>query len=105
MPLQQLQSSDVTHRLGQLHGLATGGLVLVQARGLDDADVAITAVRHNGTVVLQCEHLEPRLAQRLIDMVSGGVCAMDGKIHHISSQAVLFLPAAATFDRVRPQAD
>jgi FtsZ-interacting cell division protein YlmF len=101
MPLQQLQPSDVTQRLGQLPGLAAGGLVLVQARGLDDAEVAITAVRHNSTVVLRCEHLGPRL----IDMVSGGVCAMDGRTHHISPQVVLFLPAAASLDCATPQAD
>lgn len=105
MPLQQLQPSDVTQRLGQLPGLAAGGLVLVQARGLDDAEVAITAVRHNSTVVLRCEHLGPRLAQRLIDMVSGGVCAMDGRTHHISPQVVLFLPAATSLDCATPQAD
>lgn len=98
MPLQQLRPASPSQQVRQLSGLPAGGVVLLEARGLDDAEAAITAVRRNSSVVLQCEHMHPRLAQRLIDMVSGGVCAMDGHERRISAQVMLFLPAAAKLE-------
>ena len=99
MPLQQLHAATAVHPLRQRSPGIAGAVVLVQARGLADAEVAISSVRQNNSVVLQCGGLEPPLAQRIIDMVSGGVCAIDGQIRHISPDVVLCLPALANLEQ------
>lgn len=99
MPLQQLHAATAVHPLRQqLPGIA-GAVMVVQARGLADAEVAISSVRQNNNVVLQCGGLEPPLAQRIIDMVSGGICAIDGQIRVISPDVVLCLPALAILEQ------
>lgn len=64
-------------------------VVVIQASSLDDAAQVITLVRSNQVVLLNCEALEQGLAQRLIDMVHGGVSAMDGHLQAITQGVVL----------------
>ena len=69
------------------------GLSVVHACGITDAFEVIRVVRANQAVLLNCSQLTSRLGSRLIDICSGGVCAMDGQVHRISSDLVLFAPA------------
>lgn len=64
-------------------------LALLKATDLRDATTAIALVRRNHVVVLNCGGMEERQSQRLIDMVHGGVVAMDGQMRRISSDVVL----------------
>lgn len=66
---------------------------VVHASGISDAFAVIRVVRANQAVLLNCSQLTDRLGNRLIDICSGGVCAMDGQVHRISPELVLFAPA------------
>lgn len=68
-------------------------LVVLQAQTLAAAEDAISIVRSNGTVVLNCAAMPAPLAQRLIDLVRGGLCAIDGLVDPIGTQVLLLRPA------------
>lgn len=99
-----MTSSVAVLRSAQMHrlpgSLAPGGdqaeqadLMVLWARGLDDAGTVISTVRRNGVVVLNCARMGAQAAQRLIDLVSGGVLAMDGQTRRISGDVLLCCPA------------
>lgn len=54
---------------------------------------AVLAVRDQVTVVLNLTAMDPSLAQRTADFVSGGVRALDGQEHRVGDQVLLFAPA------------
>lgn len=64
-------------------------LTVLQAVDHRDATKAIAMVRRNQVVLINCSALERQQAQRLIDIVSGGVLAMDGQVRQLSPQVVL----------------
>ena len=93
---QQDKSLQAIGPLGAPVGRSQQGsgpcLSVVHARDVDDAFAVIRVVRGNEAVLLNCSQLPPRLGVRLIDICSGGVCAMDGQVHRISPDLVLFTP-------------
>ncbi len=72
--------------------------MVLWARGLDDAGTVISAVRRNGVVVLNCGNLSARAGQRLIDMVSGGLLAIDGQVRRIGDDVLLCCPAITSVE-------
>jgi FtsZ-interacting cell division protein YlmF len=66
---------------------------VIHASSIADAFEVIQVVRSNQVVLLNCSQLDTRLGTRLIDICSGGVCAIDGQVHPISAELVLFAPA------------
>lgn len=82
-------------KLERLPAVAGGGsqLTVLRARNLETAQEAIAIVRANGTVVLNCETMPAELAQRLLDVIGGGLCAIDGSIESISAGVALLRPA------------
>lgn len=70
-------------------GTGGPGLTVLKARDHRDATTAIAMVRVNQVVLINCSAMQPRQAQRLIDMVSGGVLALNGQLRQISPQVVL----------------
>ena len=68
-------------------------LVVLQAQSLNAAQEAIQNVRDNATVLLNCEGLSRPLSQRILDVVSGGLCAIDGRLTPVGTDVVLLEPA------------
>ena len=64
-------------------------MTLLRALDLQDATTAIALVRSNQVVLINCSAMQEPLAQRFIDMVSGGIVAMDGQIRQLSPQVML----------------
>ena len=100
------QTCDPDHERVRLSGASAAGsraaepiqaagpaLSVVYARDIADAFEVIRVVRTNQTVLVNCSQLASGVGSRLIDICSGGVCAMDGQVHHISADLVLFAPA------------
>ncbi|EAR18909.1 hypothetical protein WH7805_03702 [Synechococcus sp. WH 7805] len=67
-------------------------LVITPLR-FDQGAEAVLAVREQRIVVLNLTAMEPSLAQRTADFVSGGVRALDGQEHRVGDQVLLFAPA------------
>lgn len=75
--------------LQRTNGVKGQMLTVLKPHDHRDATTAIAMVRSNQVVLINCSALDERQAQRLIDMVSGGVLAMDGQVRQISPQVVL----------------
>ncbi|MBM5801386.1 MAG: cell division protein SepF [Cyanobacteria bacterium K_DeepCast_35m_m2_023] len=91
-----LDGSIEQHRLITLGTARAAGhtqLVVLHAHSLNAAQEAIQNVRDNSTVVLNCDGLSQPLAQRLLDVVRGGLCALDGRLTPIGADVVLLQPA------------
>ena len=62
---------------------------VVHCQGCDDAQAAAMAVRERRPVVLQQDQLEPVDAQRVVDVVSGAINALDGQSERLREMNVL----------------
>ena len=72
--------------------------------GFGDAMEAVRAVQQLRTVVLHLGAMEPDEAQRTIDFVSGGVCAVDGQAERLADTVFLFAPTMVAIHRDPPEA-
>ena len=70
-------------------------LTVVHAQSLGDAELVIRMVRGNATVVLNVEALEPSLRRRVVDVIGGGLCAIDAKSTEIGNHVWLLKPVLA----------
>ena len=75
-------------------------VVVLMPEQFNDALEAVLAVREQRTVVLNLSRLTPELAQRAVDLVSGGVHALDGQQQRISERVLLLAPAGVSINRI-----
>ena len=68
-------------------------VLVVTSLQFEQGAEAVLAVRNQCTVVLNLTEMEPSLAQRTADFVSGGVRALDGQEHRVGERVLLFAPA------------
>lgn len=80
-------------------------LSVLHASTIADAFELISIVRTNQSVLLNCSRLERSMGQRLVDICSGGVTALDGRMHRISAEVVLFAPALTRLETPDPQTE
>ena len=67
-------------------------VTIVRCRRLEEAQLAVEAVRSRHCVVLQLEGAEPAEAQRIVDFLSGATHALDGSINRIDEATFLCAP-------------
>jgi cell division inhibitor SepF len=67
-------------------------IALVTPLSFDEACSALVLVREQKTLVLDTASLEPEVAQRTVDFLSGGVLAIDGHSERVGEQVFLFAP-------------
>lgn len=77
--------------IGQLQGFHE--VLVITPLTFEQGAEVVLAVRDQCTVVLNLTAMEPSLAQRTADFVSGGVRALDGQEHRVGDQVLLFAPA------------
>lgn len=73
-------------------------VVMTPAR-YDEAEQAVRAVQQRRTVVLHLGAMPTDEAQRAIDFVSGGVCALDGQAERLADSVFLFAPTTVAIHR------
>ena len=69
-------------------------------RGFEEGLDGVLAVREQRAVVLNLSEMEPNLAQRTADFVSGGVYALHGKERRVGERVLLFAPASVDIDQL-----
>lgn len=77
--------------IGQPRGFQE--VLVITPLSFEQGTEVVQAIREQATVVLNLTAMEPSLAQRTADFVSGGVRALDGQEHRIGDQVLLFAPA------------
>jgi cell division inhibitor SepF len=65
-------------------------ILVLHPRNLDDGQRAIQAVRRGQSLVLDVSQLDPALGQRLVDIICGGITAMDGQSRRLGEAVFLF---------------
>ena len=65
---------------------------VINASAVSDAGSAIELVRSQHVVLINCAGIEQRLAQRLSDMINGGITALGGELHCIGPTLLLACP-------------
>lgn len=67
-------------------------IVVIEPRDLSETSQAIQALREWKIVILKLTWLEPKVAQRAADFVTGGTYAIDGHTQWIGERTFLFTP-------------
>ena len=67
-------------------------LVLVRPNGFGDAPEIAANLRAKKAVVLNLEEVEPILARRVVDFLSGCTYCLDGSVKKVSSSTYVFCP-------------
>ena len=70
---------------------ANQSVVIMQPSDIDAAQQACDHIRAGKTVICNIEKVDPRVAQRVIDFITGSAYALDGKVMPVSS--VIFVVA------------
>lgn len=73
---------------------------VLRARTIDDAGTTINLVRSRQVVLLRCEDLDARLAQRLVDMVQGAMAAIDGTTRTIGPRLLVAAPCQSPLRQI-----
>ena len=66
-------------------------VVIMQPADIDSAQQACDHIRSGKTVICNIEKVDPKIAQRVIDFITGAAYALDGKVMPVSS--VIFVVA------------
>lgn len=66
-------------------------VVIMQPADIDSAQQACDHIRSGKTVICNIEKVDPKIAQRVIDFITGAAYALDGKVLPVSS--VIFVVA------------
>jgi FtsZ-interacting cell division protein YlmF len=85
---------------GRYPGKPSVEIVLLAPSGLEDASVLIAAVRAGRLVLVDASAAGSGVMQRLIDICSGAVMAMDGQVQALADQLYLFAPALAKIEEL-----
>jgi cell division inhibitor SepF len=67
-------------------------IVIIEPLDSLEASSAIQALRQWKIVILKLSKLEPNQAQRVVDFITGGTCAINGHTQLISEYTFLFAP-------------
>lgn len=80
--------------------LRSPNVLLLEPRRLADGHDVIEAVRAGRTVVVNVAAMAASSAQRLIDLATGGISAMDGQAVQVAGTVFLFAPALTAIQTV-----
>lgn len=67
-------------------------VVIVSPHNINDAKEICDHLRSNCSIVMNVEHVETPIAQRIVDFLSGAVYSLDGNIQKVSSGIFLATP-------------
>jgi len=71
--------------------VAQNQVVIMQPGDIEAAQLACDHIRAGKTVICNIEKVEPKIAQRVIDFITGSAYALDGRVMPVSS--VIFVVA------------
>lgn len=79
----------------QMRSASSGGLELIirQPSSFDDSQEICDLLKQERAIIVNLENVEPVLAQKMMDFISGAIYALDAKIHQISGAIFCISPA------------
>ena len=76
------ERQPVPMRSASSHGLE---LMIRQPSSFDDSQEICDLLKQDRAIIVNLENVDPVLAQKMMDFISGAIYALDAKIHQISS--------------------
>ncbi|MGI6298709.1 MAG: cell division protein SepF [Saccharofermentanales bacterium] len=73
-------------------GNSQNQVVIMQPADIEAAQQACDHVRSGKTVICNIEKVEPKIAQRVIDFITGSAYALDGRVMPVSSAIFVVAP-------------
>ena len=67
-------------------------VVIIQPSSIESAQEVCNHLRNGRTVICNFEKIEQKIAQRVMDFVTGASYAIDGQVHKISSMIFVAVP-------------
>lgn len=67
-------------------------IVVLHPKSMDIAEEVANYVREGRMVVCNFEHVEQRIAQRVVDFMTGAAYSLDGRVHAISDLIFMVVP-------------
>lgn len=71
-------------------------VVIMQPADIESAQQACDHIRAGKTVICNIEKVDPKIAQRVIDFITGSAYALDGKVMPVSSVIFVVAPRNTT---------
>jgi cell division inhibitor SepF len=71
-------------------------VVIMQPADIESAQQACDHIRAGKTVICNIEKVDPKVAQRVIDFITGAAYALDGKVMPVSSVIFVVAPRQTT---------
>ncbi len=68
-------------------------LIIRQPTNFNDSQEICDLLKQDRAIIINLEKVEPELAQKMMDFISGAIYALDAKIHQISSCIFCISPA------------
>ena len=84
------ERQPVTMRSASSAGLE---LIIRQPSNFNDSQEICDLLKQERAVIINLEKVEPELAQKMMDFISGAIYALDAKIHQISGAIFCISPA------------
>ncbi|MBP8989967.1 MAG: cell division protein SepF [Clostridia bacterium] len=91
-PFRRQQSGKVV----DMHTGNQQQVVIMQPADIDSAQQACDYIRAGKTVICNIEKVDPKVAQRVIDFITGAAYALDGKVMPVSSVIFVVAPRQTT---------
>lgn len=80
------------NRVVNIHTNAQLKIDVVQPKAFEDSVEIVDCLRAKRPVILNLEAVDPELARKIFDFLSGALCAIDGKAEKISKGIFLMAP-------------
>lgn len=96
VPVAGGRQRRTTNNVVNLHGKFDAGnskLIVYRPVSYDDTMNIIEYLRNNRPVIVNMEGLEREVAQRILDVVYGAICAVNGKLYKVNGRIFVVSPA------------
>lgn len=87
-----IQSSNHGTKVVNIHNNNSTKVMIVKPTTFEESNEIAEAVKSRKIVVINTTNLETRIAQRLIDFVSGAVCVLNADLQEIDQRVYLLTP-------------
>ena len=102
---RQARVVDFKASTNQGHSGAGQQVVAIKPDSMEAAQEICHHLRSGRTVICNFEQVDPKVAQRVVDFITGSAYALDGKVHPVTSLIFVLCPRSVTFMNNRDQQD
>lgn len=89
--LNFLQSGQQTSSSSK-KSYATDNVSVIKPKSFSEVQLLLDSLKQNEGFIVDFEETEPKLAQRMLDFLSGAIYSLDGRIEQIKDKMYILLP-------------